>query len=260
MKPLNLAPFGLLVLLSLGSGGGCAMPPKPLAAATRASIQARVTEVFPRAILVKPIDAGFDQPLLVQLAPLLIFAADQRPAPTNLEISARASITLLHNRWYRQFTYTWNTSSPRTDTTLTQGVRITLNSSDAPVIWEILRDSSGAEIIYAADSLEFAARTEFGLPQPGHKFALERAFPENPSLVLANVISDGPVAMGPILYLRGETLDVTALICRCMPAQFTDLAATREYLLRPIPPTAPLADPGFSPKPLDQRLRLPRQF
>ncbi|MGH7970589.1 MAG: hypothetical protein ACREIC_17825, partial [Limisphaerales bacterium] len=45
-----------------------------------------------------------------------------------------------------------------------QGVRITLNSAGAPVVWEVLADPSGPELIFVADSLKRASAAEFGLP------------------------------------------------------------------------------------------------
>lgn len=260
MNPVQLAQIGLLGLISYGISAGCALPRRHLAATRTAAIQARTTEVFAGAHLYKPPESGLDQPLPVQLAPLLITDAAPSTAPIKLKLTVRSRITLLHDRWHRQFTYLWHTGPTRRGRDSVQGVRITLNSTDAPAIWEILQDASGAEIIYVAQSLELAAATKFGPPLPGRKFSIEAARTATPALVVANVISDGPVTMGPILYLRAKSADVTALICRCMPSQFTALVDTQDYELAeaPTPPSPP--NEGFSPIPLDQRLRLPSNF
>jgi hypothetical protein len=242
--------FGPGVLLAVALGTGCTATP-PLAPQTRvATIQNRVTAGFTNAVLFKPKESGLDQPLAVQLAPLLIWDARTPPPAAARALTVQAGITLLNNRWHRQFTYQWNN----------QGIRVTLDSADAPVIWEILRDSTGAEIIYVAQSLELAALREFGPTLPPRKFSIERSLAESPDIVVANVIADGPVPMGPILYLQADNLDVTALICRCMPAQFKNLLATQEYELGQLNPPGSRPSNGFPAKPLDQRLRLPRQF
>ena len=106
-----------------------------------------------------------------------------------------------------------------------QGIRITLNSAGQPVIWEVLADSSGAELIFVSQNLEAAAVAEFGKPLPGRRYAIERSVDEAPNVIVARVIDDGPVAMGPIVYLSAGTRAVSTLICRCMPAQAKRLLA-----------------------------------
>ena len=250
MSNFNPWHFGLATALVSSLIMGCARPRPALAPATATTIQNRVRAVFPNVILGKPKTSGLDQPLAVQLAPLLIWETSSTPLEPARTVTVQSGITLLHNRWHRQFTYRWND----------QSVRITLNSADQPVLWEIQRDSTGATVLYAAQSLEHAARAEFGPALPTRKFSLERSSAEAPEVVLANVIEDGPLAMGPILYLRGQPADVIALICRCMPSQFQTVLETTEYELQPypVPPTQPGAD--FSTNSLHQHLRLPRQF
>ena len=116
-----------------------------------------------------------------------------------------------------------------------QGIRITLNSAGQPVIWEVLADSSGAELFFVSQNLEAAAMAEFGKPLPGRRYAIERSVEAAPDVVVARVIDDGPVAMGPIVYLSAGTRAVSTLICRCMPAQARKLLATSTYDLAAIP-------------------------
>jgi hypothetical protein len=54
-----------------------------------------------------------------------------------------------------------------------------------------------------------------------------------PDVIVARVIDDGPIPMGPIVYLSAETRQVSTLICRCMPAQARRLLVTGTYNLRP---------------------------
>ncbi len=113
-----------------------------------------------------------------------------------------------------------------------QGIRITLNTNGQPVIWEALADRSGAELIFVSQTLEAAALAEHGKPLPGRRYAIESSTEAAPKVIVARVIDDGPVAMGPIVYLNAGTRNVSTLICRCMPAQAKKLLATNTYELR----------------------------
>jgi len=264
-----LIPAMLLLCLA----GGCGKEAAPtLPNRQREAIQARVHDSFDHAVLFKPIEGGLESPLLVRLAPLII----QEVTDTNAAnlwrdefgqadplplVMGEAGTTMLNNRSHQQFTYGWNYPSrtpSQKNVQTAQGVRLTLNSTAAPVIWEVLEDSTTAEIIYVAQSLEQAARAEFGPPLPGRKFAIERSLAETPATVVANVIEDGPVAMGPIVYLRSPSRDVTALICRCMPSQSRTLAGQKDYDL--LQTTNSWRGNGFPTSPLNQRLRLPSRF
>jgi hypothetical protein len=95
----------------------------------------------------------------------------------------------------------------------------------------VLGDSSGAELFFVSQNLEAAAVAEFGKPLPSRRYAIERSVEEVPEVVVARVLDDSPVAMGPIVYLSAGTRAVSTLICRCMPAQASRLLATRTYEL-----------------------------
>ena len=88
---------------------------------------------------------------------------------------------------------------------------------------------------------------------------IERSTQGAPRVVVARVIDDGPVAMGPIVYLSAGARAVSTLICRCMPAQVKTLRTTAAYDLLPLPaiPSELLSrTPGFWPgdSPTDNRL------
>ncbi len=114
-----------------------------------------------------------------------------------------------------------------------QGIRITLNSAGHPAIWEVLADDSGAKVFFVAQHVEAAARAEFGQPLPGRRYAIERSLEAAPHVVVARVLDDSPVVMGPIVYLSAGTRAVSTLICRCMPAQAKKLVSTSTYDLQP---------------------------
>lgn len=265
-------PFWLGLLAAFVSG--CNHSPSVSVASDvpRDEIQSRVTNHFAHAVLFKPAEGGFESALATQLAPLLIQATaatnaaerrSDRPdsTPPLLQLAVQTNLVTIHTNHHAQFSYVWN--QPRAGAAgraaPAQGVRITLDSRGAPVIWEVLHDATGADVIYVAQSIEVLARAESGPPLAGRKFAVERSRSEAETTVVANVIDDGPAIMGPILYLQADNHDVSALICRCMPAQFQNLLAQQDYELLP-------ATPGnqggyrFSPRPLEQRLRLPSRF
>lgn len=262
-----LSWVGMLAVLV--SGCQRAAPIRSLTGVQRDEIQSRVTNHFAQAVMFKPVEGGLEAPLVAQLAPLLIQAilvtnADQlwadRPAPEKSLplVFVHTNEVVINTNHYAQFSYVWDYAPARLPATgpTSQGVRITLDSHGAPVIWEVCADSTGADVLYVAQSLEVLARAELGPPLPGRRFAVERAAVSNSTTVVANVIADGPVPMGPMLYLQAGSRDVSALICRCMPAQMEQLLAQEDYQLQPVA----VADASFSKSPLEKRLRLPRNF
>jgi hypothetical protein len=261
----------LMGLLLLAAGlSACSRSESPLPAATRTDLQHRVTNSFPQVVYLKPAESGADQPLEVQLAPLII----QEVATTNASelwrdsfttalgmpaVAAWTESTTIGGTTVPQYCYVWNYPAPTSSAAASQGIRITLNSAGAPVIWEVLGDSSGADVIYVAQSVEVLARAEFGSPQPDRKFAVEQSLTAAPRTVVANVIDDGPALMGPIVYLDAAARDVTTLICRCMAAQFQHLQGQRDYLLQ-LKPALGGGATNFPSASLETRLRLPKTF
>jgi hypothetical protein len=125
-----------------------------------------------------------------------------------------------------------------------QGVRMTLNPAGGPVVWEVLADSSGVEVIFVSRSLESAALAEFGKPLAGRRYSVERGVKESPNVVVARVIEDGPIAMGPMVYLGAGSRSVSTLICRCMAAQAKQLVESRNYELTSV--LVGSEDPGLT--------------
>ena len=274
--------------------------PAPGAALTEqdtALILARVATWFANALLFKPVPqepadlAWTLAPLIVQEAsgdnhPVSPFGSTTpqapgprtNPPPPNVHFAS--DVIQIRGHFHPRFTYWWPSPSggrPHPDRSAIQGVRITLDSSGAPVIWEVLADPSGANVIFVARSLEQAAEKEFGRPLPGRRFAIETAPGNSPNTVVARLIDDGPVPMGPILYLSADGGTIRTLICRCMPAQAGNLVSTSYYQLvdRPLPllPPPPMSDAFASQNksaadycktgydaPLEMRLRLPARF
>ncbi len=258
----RLFPLWLGLLAALGSGCHPSQSVSVVADVRRDEIQSRVTNHFAQVVMFKPAEGGFDSALATQLAPLLIQATTAtNAAPPLLQLSIHTNLVTIYTNHYPQFSYVWNQARTGAagSAAPAQGVRLTLDSRGAPVIWEVLHDATGADLIYVAQSLEVLARAEFGPPLAGRKFAVERRQRDAETTVVANVIDDGPAAMGPILYLHADNYDVSALICRCMPAQFQTLLGQQDYQLLPASPEN-RDESRFSAKPLEQRLRLPSRF
>lgn len=237
--------FALVVLgVTAASGAltGCATRKVSLTTTQTASLRERAEVHFDRAFYLKPTVANDATAQARQLAPLLIIEAPGTNTPlpdlpattTRPQIFFQAGRTTWKGKQFEQITYWWTypERSRRSRGGLpAQGVRITLNSAGRPVIWEVLADTSGAQVIFAAQSLEAQAVREFGASLEGRRFAVERSLTDTPNTGVARVIEDGPVTMGPIIYLRAGTRAVTTVICRCMKAQARELAGQQEYEL-----------------------------
>lgn len=235
---------------------GCRPGSRTLHSATSEEIQGRTRTQFAAAELFKPVAPPANPPLGVELAPLFL---RDLPTPTATARAPGITAVTLHtnktqvaSQTLAQFTFHWTCAGQP------QAVRLTLNSAGLPVLWEIQHDTSGADLIYVSEALERAARAEFGLPEAGRTFSIERSPATAPQVVVPRLISDSPVAMGPILYLPAQGRDILALICRCMPAQFQSLPVQTNYQLRL--DAGPVVHSRTWARPLDQRLRLPQRF
>jgi hypothetical protein len=226
-------------------------------------IYGRATVSFWEADFFKPVECD-SETLTFKLAPLLIQEVE---APARAKFSAARFGTLrftngivklddaqsaiyvepgtvvIRGKPHVSFTYLWfyrlDAAHGPGGGVPVQGVRLTLNSAGQPVVWEILAEPSGADLIFVSQSLERAAAAQFGKPLPGRRYTVERGTNEAPATIVARIIEDGPVAMGPIIYLTARTRAVSTLICRCMPAQAKTLRATTRYNLTPLPRAAP---------------------
>lgn len=258
-----------------------------LSGSTVAAIYNRATNEFSSAVLLKPREVN-PEAIEFKLAPLIIsespggsrglLPGDQispgapivgsAPATGNSPIVYFGVGTIvLRHRSHAQLTYLWRQGQPSGAVAggpILQGFRMTLNSAGEPVIWEVLTDSTGAKLIFVSQSLELAAAREHGPPLPRRRYSIESERAAQPDVAVARVIDDGPVTMGPILYLRSGTHDVSTLICRCMASQTRELTGTFTYELRPVAELHPRPDLGeFARDPaarLERALRLPRDF
>lgn len=235
------------------------------------AIYARADARFTNAVLFKPAEPAAPD-LLFSLAPLILLEVAETNLPPRLPdglsgatgpnatsgpvVYAWSDTVRLRGQPHGRIAYFWNhapSAGTEQPANSAQGVRITLGTNGQPMIWEVMADTSGRGLIIVSAELERRAIAEFGPPLAGRRFAVENAEGSSPETLVMRVIDDGPVAMGPIIYLAKQTRDVATIICRCMPAQAANLAGTRDYDLVPHPA------PQFSwPwNSLETRLRLP---
>jgi hypothetical protein len=257
----------LLVGLVMSVTTGCTTRPQAINADQSAGLRARAEAHFQRGFYLKPAETGNIFTQAWRLAPLFIIEANDALATADLPLPpARPQVFFkpghitLNGRRHEQMTYWWTypkNSRAWREALPAQGVRITLNAAGQPVVWETLADTSGGQVIFIAQSLEAQAVQQFGVPLEGRRFAIERPRADAPNVVVARVIEDGPVTMGPIVYLRAGTREVTTVICRCMEAQVRELAGQQEYDL-----VAARNSPGLVRKLRDvcRHLRFPEKF
>lgn len=220
----------LLVLL-------CAIFALPLLAQDKPrSLYDGASVLFESAHLIKPRE-NTNLGLAFTLAPLIIQEVREMNAPPNpTRVFFQQGSVQLNGRAHVQVMYWWSygalTKSAETGAPM-QGIRVTLNTNDSPVIFEVLGQRGSVSQIFVSQFVEAAALAEFGAVLPGRRFAVERSLSDAPDIVVPRVIDDPPAVMGPIIYLRAGTHEVATLICRCMDSQAKSLAGQSFYELVP---------------------------
>lgn len=244
---------------------GCRSPRLETAAGAeknseRAAIEARALQVFTGAILLKPREDMPAANLEFKLAPLMIQEVTDAKAVSNggpATVFHQLGAVQVAGQTRPQMTYLWSGGN---DERLTRGVRLTLDARGFPVIWEALDDRPGPRVCFVAKSLEEKARLTFGAPPAGRRFAVEQPSDVAPEAVVARVIEDGPVAMGPIVH-QAASGEITAVICRCMSTQARQLVGTKYYELKPLSAANHVEGDGREThRPLAEQLRLPPGF
>ena len=151
---------------------------------------------------------------------------------------------------------------------LVRGVRIVLGSDGLPSLWEALSDEYSPRVFFVSQSLEEAARAQYGDPLPGRNFSIERGLIETANVVVAKILDDGPVPMGPYVYEDASSRrSITTVHCRCSPSQFDEVVETVCYQLEPLESLDKkwLREHGgvdldklLNPEPLDKLFRWPK--
>ena len=149
----------------------------------------------------------------------------------------------LDGREYEQLSFLWFYAQPiepaPSSSVPVQGIRITLDSEGLPLIWETLANDQPTRVIFASRRLETLSKQQHGPPPPGRRHSLETALTGEPGAIVARVLEDGPVPMGPIVHLLRDGT-IGTLTCRCMPSQADNFVETLPYDLAPIQELADL--------------------
>ncbi len=182
------------------------------------------------------------------------------------------STAILRQNTYEQITFAWfYPQSVAPNALAAQGVRMTLDTEGFPLVWEVLADTTAKTLVFVTESLEAGAVKRFGTVRHGRRYAVEPSVSNLPDVVLPRLIADGPMPMGPWVYLRAATRDVTTLLCRCSPSEVDELVEAPYYDLLPLEsladlgldvshwqsPTAFAFDGSDDPRRLEHTLRLP---
>lgn len=280
---------------------GCAAAQRPPAVAVavaeprtpRSSVYDRAGLSFANAVFYKPREPARGGPP-IELAPLIVQESRDRDAGNAFRdrfgtarvspdgtpwidtgapaVYGGSSTALIHGRTYEQVTWVWLYPTNGVNGGIAaQGVSMTLDTEGFPIVWEVLADGDGGRIVFVARSLEKAASAAFGHPLPGRRFATEPDAATRADVVVARLVDDGPVPMGPWVYLTAGVRSVGTLICRCSPSQVDRFVATVSYDVLPIeqllamglgpaawqPPSAFAVNGSDDPDRLERMLRLP---
>ena len=170
MKRRRLLAFALAVcalgLIEFHPDSACAALPC-------ASIYLRATNVFAEADFFKPAELKTNE-LAFTLAPLILQEVSRGKEPTarpdsfgTLSLSNgvlvldrshhavywQAATFQLKGKAHARVSFVWCYLPGQAGSGLAlQGIRVTLNSADQPMIWEVLADNSGAELIFVSNS------------------------------------------------------------------------------------------------------------
>ena len=140
-----------------------------------------------------------------------------------------------------QVLYAWWRPPTATDPPATlptpMAVRITLDMDGFPLVWQLLGHGyvlPGQELylFYVSTTLERRAGEFFGDPLPGRRYAIEQGADRRPDTIVVNVIDDGPIPMGPYVYIDAPNGRITSILCRCMASQVDAFVTEGWYELR----------------------------
>lgn len=259
----------LALVTAIACGPGCAGPDARVEAVAGRRLQDELHDQalreFDLAIFYKPREGSMPA-LEVDLAPLIIqelagdgsqsVPADRfgallkgeagtfRVDVTQPTVYVSASTTAIDGVEHDQIVYAWFYPPGATGVdgvnVTAQGIRMTLEADGFPLVFEVLAPDlrptglSGLEVQFVSASLERAAADVFGPAPPDRWYSIEQPVVDAAHTVVVRVIEDGPIPMGPFVYLSANGHGVTTLLCRCSPSQVERVAETTYYELQPL--------------------------
>lgn len=253
---------------------GCRAPcPGPIGIGEeqRKRLQAEAQRSFDFAVLEKPrlgSDGMVDEEV-ARLAPLIVSEVPTLSAGWSRDSSARsggwgrvcseAGRTNIAGHWFKTVSFAAMAERPDGTEEEVWRLRMSLNAEGFPIIFEVARPGDKVDPIFVSESLELAARDAYGPPLPGRTYSVEQSVESAPNTVVIKVLENGPMPMGPYVYLRGEAKDIVTLLCRCSPSQVNEFVQSAYYELVVCDPA--IETEALPPEaPLDVRLRFPSGF
>jgi len=273
-------PF--LLLCGLLTVFGCAPSAKDAAPGdTRDDVPASTQAVnstggefrFQRALLFLP--SGFEKTSPEQLlAPIIIHETGgdyeaERPGWIDGEEEDRLVYLLrteveINGTTHPQFSYCWQytTSAKKEETTAhsTKILRMTFDSDGYPAVFEVMDGEGEISSLHISKGLEQAAGKEYGSALAGRSYSIEGI----KGSAVAGLVDEGPIAMGPMVYVGMSQRRVMALTCRCAPSKVRKADDSLSYKIRllasPAPGSIDFLNNIPSPDRTLRTLRIPQDF
>lgn len=192
---------------------------------------------FDSALHIKPSDSGAPE-VVRTMAPL--FAVGVSPEISEelhwllepLDVTARGDASEARRVVYyehdvievggevlQQVSFVWNYGRVQCvlESPLIRGVRVTLGADGFPLVWEVY---DGHEYLraFVSASAEAAARARFGQPTDSDRFAVQPAIAWPDDFLVVGLIEDGPIPMGPYVYIDSFGRIISSVRCRCEPS------------------------------------------
>ncbi|MCH7592297.1 MAG: hypothetical protein IH989_05925 [Planctomycetes bacterium] len=261
--------WSLGALLSLS--GGCIFSTQQSSDGASLSVAARdrhrgyreqVHRLFEWAVLLKPRD-GTPYGRRLDLAPLIVHEVpdETQGAAHTLRFGALEEIDggrvgvstelptvyvetgaiSVRGSSYDTLTYRWfySIDTPQGSFIAGKGLRIVLGADGFPIVYETasVDPSSGAAAgprsLFLSASFELAAEAEYGPALVGRRFAAEKSVEDVPGAIVLRALEDGPLPMGPYLYVAAPSRRIITMHCRCSPSQMNEVIESVYYDLVP---------------------------
>ena len=179
----------------------------------------------------------------------------------NPQVYLARSVVEINGVTHPQLIYSWRYRDPAKAAETINGtvriLRMTLNSSGYPAVYEILAGNGELTAVHVSRRLEQESSQEHGQPLPGREYSVERA----PGIKVAGLVEDGPLALGPLVFVSLDGKRVVSLSCRCSPSRIDKADGSHRYDLENLEPgrsemlgTLPPPDHALG------KLRLPGKF
>jgi hypothetical protein len=222
LGPLH-AWTALFCSLTTACGVDAAPAAEPVMEEERAAqLRRRAAAAFEQAVFLKPFMEG-DSGLDPYLAPLFYVEGRSEGVHPERHVFFREEPAALGPSAGTCRTFVWQAAGGF------QGLRCWYDGDGQPLAYAILRDTSGAQVLWVHKHREKAAEERFGKPLPGAAFSSE-VVPAGDTVVVG-LVDDGPVPTGPFLYEDPASGDILALHCRCQSSRVGEVLETLEYEL-----------------------------